>query len=222
MAGKKPVPTSRDHQGNQQGARQAQEDAPQRKRAEAEGDRSRSESPGALQESRPGYFALLSTGSRVSERYRRSPHLICYWEGPRLVLQNYAAGTRVSASPQACQLLHFFDRWRAAGELAASFPDISARISRPRRYKFNSRALAGLFQRAARSSRKSAARMERLESRRALFSSLHKRCHVADRAGRFRPRSSPPRSHHSDAAALQTLSRSETSPLARARNRRRI
>jgi SagB-type dehydrogenase family enzyme len=62
----------------------------------------------------------------VSERYRRSPHLICFWEGPRLVLQNYAAGTRVSASPQACQLLHFFDRWRAAGELAASFPEISA------------------------------------------------------------------------------------------------
>ncbi len=62
----------------------------------------------------------------MSERYRRSPHLICYWEGPSLVLQNYAAGTRVSAAPIACQLLHFFDRWRTAGEFAAHFPDITA------------------------------------------------------------------------------------------------
>lgn len=62
----------------------------------------------------------------MSERYRRSPHLICYWEGSSLVLQNYAAGTRVSAAPIACQLLHFFDRWRTAGEFAAHFPDITA------------------------------------------------------------------------------------------------
>lgn len=57
----------------------------------------------------------------MSVSYRRSPHLMSYWSGSTLVLENFAEGTRVAATPRACELLHFFDRWRTAGELARAF-----------------------------------------------------------------------------------------------------
>src|ERR1700681_4718676 len=58
----------------------------------------------------------------VREGYRRSPHLVCYWWGGELVIENYANRTRVTATPLTCELLHFFDRWRPASAVAEPFP----------------------------------------------------------------------------------------------------
>jgi SagB-type dehydrogenase family enzyme len=74
---------------------------------------------------------------RVQEElYRRSPHLVCYWQGRQLVFENYASRSRVGAAPLTCEILHFFDRWRSAGALFRQFPQ----------YTFASlgRALSGL------------------------------------------------------------------------------
>lgn len=62
----------------------------------------------------------------MSELYRRSPFLICYWEGRQFVLENYALDVRVAAAPLACEMLHFFERWRPAADLAARFPDYTS------------------------------------------------------------------------------------------------
>lgn len=53
-------------------------------------------------------------------RYRRSPHLVGYWQGPDLVFENYAAGRRVPAGPLLCRILDFFDSWRPVDELIAA------------------------------------------------------------------------------------------------------
>jgi SagB-type dehydrogenase family enzyme len=58
----------------------------------------------------------------VNEFFRRSPHLVCYWQGRQLVFENYAARRRIGAAPVTCELLHFFDRWRAADSLRRRFP----------------------------------------------------------------------------------------------------
>ena len=49
--------------------------------------------------------------------FRRSPNLVCYWAHGELVFQNYATGTRASATPLACEILDIFDRWRPAESL---------------------------------------------------------------------------------------------------------
>jgi SagB-type dehydrogenase family enzyme len=61
----------------------------------------------------------------VSNLYRRSPYLVCYWIGQQLVFENYATHTRVAAAPITCEILHFYDRWRPAGALAGRFPDFT-------------------------------------------------------------------------------------------------
>ena len=58
----------------------------------------------------------------MSERFRRTPHLVCYWRGSHLVLDNYLGDSRVAATPLACEILHAFDRWRPASILARLFP----------------------------------------------------------------------------------------------------
>jgi SagB-type dehydrogenase family enzyme len=54
---------------------------------------------------------------------RRAPHLVSYWIGDRLIFHNYATGAVASADPLVCTVLHFFDRWRSAEQLARRFPD---------------------------------------------------------------------------------------------------
>jgi SagB-type dehydrogenase family enzyme len=51
--------------------------------------------------------------------YRRSPHLVFYWSGTRLIGHNYASRTRAVARPIVCDILHFFDDWRSADDLLA-------------------------------------------------------------------------------------------------------
>lgn len=54
--------------------------------------------------------------------YRRSPHLVFYWSGGRLVACNYATGRQVSARPIVCEILDFFDVWRTVEELTRVKP----------------------------------------------------------------------------------------------------
>jgi SagB-type dehydrogenase family enzyme len=55
-------------------------------------------------------------------RYRRSRHLVCHWDGARLVVENIATGRRTTAPPLALELLHALDGWRSAEELAREVP----------------------------------------------------------------------------------------------------
>lgn len=59
-------------------------------------------------------------------RYRRSPHVICYWDNGQLVFENYARRTRVAAAPVTCDVLDFFSGWRSAGELSRRLPQADA------------------------------------------------------------------------------------------------
>jgi SagB-type dehydrogenase family enzyme len=61
----------------------------------------------------------------VKDLYRRSPYLVCYWWRRKLVLENYASRSRVSAVPLTCEILHFFDRWRTAQALVKRFSHFS-------------------------------------------------------------------------------------------------
>jgi len=51
--------------------------------------------------------------------FRRSPFLLCYWKGERLVFENYATGAKASAAPITCEVLNFFSDWRTAESLCA-------------------------------------------------------------------------------------------------------
>jgi SagB-type dehydrogenase family enzyme len=57
----------------------------------------------------------------LASRFRRAPHVVCYWAAGGLTFHNYASGVRVMASPLACQILDFFDAWRPATALIAAF-----------------------------------------------------------------------------------------------------
>jgi SagB-type dehydrogenase family enzyme len=61
--------------------------------------------------------ALTGRISSVA-RFRRSPHLIVYWQDDRLVARELISGRVVRAAPAVLGTLEFFSRWRTAGELA--------------------------------------------------------------------------------------------------------
>jgi SagB-type dehydrogenase family enzyme len=58
-----------------------------------------------------------------ARRFRRSPHLLCYWKDGDFLLHNYATGRVASATPLVCDVLNFFDDWRPAGDLWAAVPN---------------------------------------------------------------------------------------------------
>lgn len=49
--------------------------------------------------------------------YRRSPHLVMYWESGHLIFENYADHTKISAAPITFEILKFFDHWRSGEAL---------------------------------------------------------------------------------------------------------
>ena len=61
-----------------------------------------------------------------SVRFRRSPHLVCYWSGGTFVLENYATGARGGAHPLTCDVLDFFSDWRSATALFRHKPAVPA------------------------------------------------------------------------------------------------
>jgi SagB-type dehydrogenase family enzyme len=66
----------------------------------------------------------------MSTLYRRSPNLVFYWFGRKLVFENYYARTKVQAAPLLFQLLSFFDTWRSATAFEHHFPKINSTILR--------------------------------------------------------------------------------------------
>jgi SagB-type dehydrogenase family enzyme len=56
-------------------------------------------------------------------RYRRSPFLISYWSGGRLVFENFLTRRQVAASPLTSTILHFFDRDRSLRTLNAALTE---------------------------------------------------------------------------------------------------
>jgi SagB-type dehydrogenase family enzyme len=58
-------------------------------------------------------------------RIRRSPHLVAFWRGAELRLDQHARGTRSTVSPSVLALLHACDRWRTLGEICERLPDLS-------------------------------------------------------------------------------------------------
>jgi len=63
--------------------------------------------------------------ARHVDVFRRSPHLVCYWNAGHLVLHNFASGTQVVAEPAVAGILHFFHRWRSADAAAAHFAEFT-------------------------------------------------------------------------------------------------
>jgi SagB-type dehydrogenase family enzyme len=47
-------------------------------------------------------------------KFRRSRHLVFYWQGRELVIYNYATGKCVSSAPVTFEILRFFSRWSRA------------------------------------------------------------------------------------------------------------
>ena len=58
--------------------------------------------------------------------YRRSGHIVCFWEAGQFVFYNYATGHRSGASGLGCEVLEFFTEWQTVEALAASRPDVDS------------------------------------------------------------------------------------------------
>jgi SagB-type dehydrogenase family enzyme len=58
--------------------------------------------------------------------YRRSPHIVCYWSGGRLVFHNFATGHGITANPVVSEVLHVFDDWQSIDALARALPRFTA------------------------------------------------------------------------------------------------
>jgi SagB-type dehydrogenase family enzyme len=63
--------------------------------------------------------------------YRRSPHVVAYWQPDGFVLHQFARGTRTVAAGPVVTLLDAAAAWRTAGELAAVLPGAAARSLQP-------------------------------------------------------------------------------------------
>ncbi len=79
---------------------------------------------------------------------RSSPHVVCYWGEGRLVLHQFAVGTRAAGSPLAVEILDFFRDGRSPEELRARMPHIPPRLLRAAvgrlvRYSFLQRSHRG-------------------------------------------------------------------------------
>ena len=49
--------------------------------------------------------------------FRRSPYIVSYWQGGRLVFENYATRVRISTAPIVCEVLNFFSDRRTVESL---------------------------------------------------------------------------------------------------------
>lgn len=62
-------------------------------------------------------------------RVKRSPHLVAYWRGSRLVIRNYAVGTASLANPLVCAVLDLCSDWQTLDTLSDALPfEISQRL----------------------------------------------------------------------------------------------
>ena len=58
--------------------------------------------------------------------YRRSPHVVAYWQPDGLVLHQFARGTRTVAAPAVVAILDAASTWLSADQLSAALPGASA------------------------------------------------------------------------------------------------
>ena len=72
-----------------------------------------------------GPAQILRMANSKARLFRRSPFIVCYWSEKGLVFENFALRKRTSASPLACAILDFFDRWRPAEELFRQLAEYS-------------------------------------------------------------------------------------------------
>lgn len=59
-------------------------------------------------------------------RYRRSPHLMVYWDGDQLVLHNYATGSRVVGSPLVVRIMSSLTDWRTFSSIAGQYQEFGS------------------------------------------------------------------------------------------------
>jgi len=55
--------------------------------------------------------------------FRRSPHLVSYWRGGRLLVQNFRTNIAVDVQPLAITVLNACGEWRSLSALSQAFPD---------------------------------------------------------------------------------------------------
>ena len=68
---------------------------------------------------------LSSPGGAIE--FRRAPHLILYWRDERLILDNYAVGRSIEASPFILRVLEQFNGWRSREDYLGSVaPEVRA------------------------------------------------------------------------------------------------
>lgn len=60
--------------------------------------------------------------TRGSARYRRSPHLVCYWRDGSLIVYNYATGVQAGVNGLICDLLDYCGVWRSAPAIRRFLP----------------------------------------------------------------------------------------------------
>jgi SagB-type dehydrogenase family enzyme len=62
---------------------------------------------------------------RAALRYRRSPFVVGYWRGSKLLAFNYATGANTALAPSLWHVLHVCEDWRTADQVKAAL-DISS------------------------------------------------------------------------------------------------
>jgi SagB-type dehydrogenase family enzyme len=62
------------------------------------------------------------TGRRTSTRFRRSPHLVAYWQSGALQIINYAVQSSSPANALICAILDLCGEWRTAVQIAHAVP----------------------------------------------------------------------------------------------------
>jgi SagB-type dehydrogenase family enzyme len=70
------------------------------------------------------------TAMTKTERYRRSPFIVLYWHEDELVFENFAIGSRISAAPVVCEILHQCSEWSSLGEITAAYASYDRRSVR--------------------------------------------------------------------------------------------
>jgi SagB-type dehydrogenase family enzyme len=69
--------------------------------------------------------APTSRSARTA-RFRRSRHVVSYWEDGALILHDYRSGRRFAATPLVIEVLDAFDVWRPATHVAARLRGVDA------------------------------------------------------------------------------------------------
>jgi SagB-type dehydrogenase family enzyme len=57
-------------------------------------------------------------------RYRRSPHLVAWWRGDQLILEQYAGRVQIEAGPLVLDVLNRFSQWEPVERIAQEFPNV--------------------------------------------------------------------------------------------------